>query len=662
MTDYSLDMHQLAANTIRGLTIDAVQKANIGHPGMPMGMADAAVVLWTQFLNFDPKAPHWFNRDRFVLSAGHGSMLLYSLLHLSGYDLSLEELKNFRQWGSETPGHPEFHHTVGVETTTGPLGQGITNGIGMALAERWLAAQYNRPGLDIIDHYTYIIASDGDLMEGISHESSSLAGHLGLGKLIVLYDDNQITIDGSTELSFTEDVKGRYEAYGWHVTEAYGHDPLEVLAAITEARAETERPSLISCRTIIGYGSPNKQGTASAHGEPLGEEEVALTKENLGWPQEPKFYIPDGVYDFMAGDDSAHSDWKRVWKRYQETHPEETAALKAAIAGELPTNWSDILPNFAPGEKLATRASSGKTLNAIAPHVPYLLGGSADLTGSNKTDIKGAKDLSEESFAGRYIRFGVREHGMSGIMNGMALHGGIRPYGGTFLVFSDYLRPTIRLACMMKLPIIYVFTHDSIGLGEDGPTHQPIEHLMSLRAIPDLTVIRPADANETAVAWRAALENDNRPTALVFTRQSVETLDRSQYGSAEGVRQGAYVVSDSEAPQAIIIGTGSEVEIALDAQATLTEKGMATRVVSMPSWELFANQPQAYRDSVLPPDITARVSIEAGVSLGWERHIGQEGISIGLERYGASAPYKTVYEKLGITAHAVVVAVETLLR
>ena len=583
MATYSKEMHNLAANTIRGLTIDAVQKANIGHPGMPMGMADTAVVLWTQFLKHNPKDPHWINRDRFVLSAGHGSMLIYSLLHLSGYNMSIDDIKQFRQWGSKTPGHPESFETEGVETTTGPLGQGITNAIGMALAEKWLAAQYNQPHYELIDHHTYVMASDGDLMEGVSHEASSLAGHLGLGKLIVLYDDNQITIDGSTEIAFTEDVLARYEAYGWQTQRVDGHDPIAVKEAIEQARAETKRPSLIACRTTIGYGSPNMAGTADVHGKPLGEEEVKLTKEKLGWPLEPKFYVPDGVYDFMQGSDDAQQTWEALWDSYRESYPEEATALESALAGELPTNWDEILPTFAAGKQLATRAASGDTLNAIAPHVPYLLGGSADLTGSNNTDIEGAADLTAADFSGRYIRFGVREHAMAGMMNGMALHGGIRPYGGTFLVFSDYLRPSIRLGAMMKLPIIYVFTHDSIGLGEDGPTHQPIEHLMALRAIPNLTVIRPADANETAVAWRAALENKSGPTALVLTRQKLDTMDRTKVAAAENAARGAYVLSDVDDPQVVLIGTGSETQIALDAQAILAERGVAARVVSMPS-------------------------------------------------------------------------------
>jgi transketolase len=651
MTTYSLETHRLAANTIRGLTIDAVQKANIGHPGMPMGMADVAVVLWTQFLRHNPRNPQWPDRDRFVLSAGHGSMLIYSLLHLSGYDLPMSEIMQFRQWGSQTPGHPEYGHTAGVETTTGPLGQGVGNAVGMALAERWLAARFNRPGYEVINHTTYAIAGDGCLMEGVSAEASSLAGHLGLGKLIVLYDDNGITIDGKTDISFTEDVLARFAAYGWQTMRVDGHDPQAVMAAIAEAKGDGERPSLIACRTTIGYGSPNKQGTSHVHGEPLGVEEVARTKENLGWPQTP-FYVADGVYDFMAGSDAAEQDWQTLWAGYQADYPADAALLQSFWDGALPTNWDEILPTFEAGKSLATRASSGITLNAVARHVLYLLGGSADLTGSNKTDLQGAADLTRHDFGGRYIRFGVREHGMGAIMNGMALHGGVRPYGGTFLVFSDYMRHSIRLAALMGAPVIYVFSHDSIGLGEDGPTHQPIEHLMSLRAIPNLTVIRPADATETAVAWRQALTHTSGPTALILTRQNVPTFAATHPDADKG----GYVLRDADNPQVILIGTGSEVHIALAAQEQLAAQGVAARVVSLPSWEIFAAQTAVYRESVLPAAVTARVSIEAGVTFGWERYVGTEGKAIGLDRYGASAPYQVIYEKLGLTADAVVAA------
>ncbi len=656
MTTYNLEKHKLAANTIRGLTMDAVQKANIGHPGMPMGMADVAVVLWTQFLKHNPQDPHWFDRDRFVLSAGHGSMLLYSLLHLSGYDLPMAELMQFRQWGSATPGHPEYGHTSGVETTTGPLGQGITNAIGIALAEKWLAAQFNRPGFDLVDHFTYVIASDGDLMEGVSAEASSLAGHLGLSKLIVLYDDNQITIDGRTDLSFSEDVLARYVAYGWHTSRVDGHDPLAIIAAIQEAQ-EAERPSIIACRTIIGYGSPNKQDTAKAHGEPLGDEEIRLTKQALGWPLEPLFYVPDEVPTFLAGNGEAQAVWEDLWGRYQEAHPELAGEFKRTINGDLPTNWNEIMPTFEVGKALATRASSGMVLNAIAAHVPYLLGGSADLTGSNNTALKGETPLSRDDFSGRYIHFGIREHAMGGMMNGIALHGGVRPYGGTFLVFSDYMRGSIRLAALMGLPVIYVFTHDSIGLGEDGPTHQPIEQLMSLRLIPGLTVIRPCDAVEVAEAWQIALENKSGPTALVLTRQAVPTLNHVQSQITGSVTNGAYVIKQpTRQPEVLLMATGSEVAIALDAEKLLAEQGISAQVVSMPSWELFAAQPDAYKNSVLPPHIKVRVSIEAGVTLGWERYIGDGGTAVGLDRFGASAPYKTIYEKLGLTAEVVVEA------
>ena len=573
MAKYSKDLHNLAANTIRGLTMDAVQKANIGHPGMPMGMADVAVVLWTEFLKHNPQNADWVDRDRFILSAGHGSMLIYSLLHLSGYDLPMEQLKNFRQWGSQTPGHPEFGHTVGVETTTGPLGQGITNAVGFALAERWLAERFNRPKYDIVDHYTYTIAGDGDLMEGISGEASSLAGHLALGKLIVLYDDNGITIDGSTDIAFTEDVLGRYAAYGWHTQEINGHDPLAIIRAINEAKADTKRPSIIACKTHIGYGSPNKQDTSSAHGSPLGEEEIRLTKEALDWPNDPKFYVPDSVYGFMRGDGDAEAAWDKLYTEYEAKFPELAATFKTHWEQPLPDNWDDVLPQFEAGKSVATRGSSGTVLNAIAQELPYLLGGSADLTGSNKTDLKGEAGLTPEDFSGRYIYFGVREHAMGGIMNGMSLHGGVRPYGGTFLVFSDYMRHSVRLAAMMEQPVVYVFTHDSIGLGEDGPTHQPIEHVMSLRLIPNLTVIRPAEATETAVAWKMALENKSGPTALVLTRQGVATFDRTQVAPASGVEKGAYVLNDADDAQVILIGTGSETQLALDAQVLLADKG-----------------------------------------------------------------------------------------
>ena len=656
-----LDRLRLAANAVRALTMDAVQKANSGHPGMPLGTADLAIVLWTQFLKHDPAAPDWSDRDRFVLSAGHGSMLLYSLLHLSGYDLSLDDLRQFRQWGSRTPGHPEHGHTPGVETTTGPLGQGITNAVGLALAESWLAATYNRPDFPIVDHFTYVIAGDGDMMEGISHEACALAGHWGLGKLIVLYDDNHISIDGPTSLSMSEDVPARFTAYGWQTLAVDGHDMAAVAAALQAARAETERPTLIACRTHIGFGSPHKQDTNHAHGEPLGVEEVALTKQALGWPTLEPFFVPDDVYQLLR--DSAessrrrHHAWQDLFRRYAAQYPDLAAQFERAQAGELPDNWQAALPAFPPGGSFATRNASGKVLEALMPVLPTLVGGSADLTGSNKTLVKSLTPFSRANRAGRYLHFGVREHGMGGILNGLTLHGGLRAYGGTFLVFSDYMRGAIRLAALMGLPVVYVLTHDSIGLGEDGPTHQPIEHLMALRAIPGLWVIRPADANETAIAWRLALERADGPTVLALTRQNLPTFD----GPTHAAARGGYILRDSPDPQALLLATGSEVAIAVAAFEQLAAAGISARVVSLPCWELFAAQPEAYRREVLPPHLTARVSIEAGVTLGWERYIGLEGIAIGLDHFGASAPYEELYANFGLTAEAAAHAVRRLL-
>lgn len=660
MSDLPLDIMRLSADTIRTLTMDAVQKANIGHPGMPMGTADLSVVLWTQFLKHDPTAPNWPDRDRFVLSAGHGSMLLYSLLHLTGYPLPLEELKQFRQWDSKTPGHPEYGHTVGVETTTGPLGQGISTAVGMALAERHLAVRYNRPNHTIIDHYTYVIASDGDLMEGVSHEASAIAGHLGLSKLIVLYDDNSITIDGSTALSMSEAVLQRYDAYGWHTQRVDGHDMDAVHAALEVART-ADKPAFIACRTHIGYGSPHKQDTSAAHGSPLGEEEVALTKQALGWSYPEPFTVPDEVYAFMrdsvVAGQTAHLAWGEKLHAYQEVYPDEATQLTAALHGELPENWQEHLPTFEPGTKMATRAASGNVLDAIAPVLSMLVGGSADLTGSNNTRAKSQTTLNRDNYGGSYIHYGVREHGMGAIMNGLYLHGGIRPYGGTFLVFSDYMRGAVRLAALMGIPVIYVFSHDSIGLGEDGPTHQPIEHLPALRAMPNLHVFRPADANETAIGWKMALDRQDGPTALILTRQGVTTISADTSGAARG----GYVIADSDNPQALILATGSEVEIALAAKAQLDEQGIATRVVSLPSWELFEQQSAEYRASIIPAHITARVSIEAAAPFGWERYVGPYGTIIGIDRYGASAPFQTIYKKLGITSEAVVNAINKLL-
>jgi transketolase len=653
---------QLCINTIRMLAADGVERARSGHPGMPMGAAAMAYVLWTRFLRHNPGNPAWPDRDRFVLSAGHGSMLLYSLLHLTGYDLALDELKNFRQWGSKTPGHPEHGITPGVETTTGPLGQGFANGVGMAIAERHLAAVFNRPGHEIVNHFTYAIVSDGDLMEGISHEAASLAGHLGLGKLIYLYDDNHITIEGSTAIAFTEDRLKRFAAYGWHVLQvADGNAPEELADAIAAARQESRRPSFIAVRTHIGYGSPNKQDTAGVHGEPLGAEELRLTKQNLKWPQEPAFYLPEeAVTHFRQAIEKGaqlEDGWQAAFAAYQKAHPDLAARWRQWTAGDLPEAWERDLPVFPPDPKgTATRVASGKVLNAVAAKVTNLMGGSADLAPSTKTLIDTAEDFQSSAFAARNMRFGVREHAMGGILNGMALHGGLIPYGATFLIFSDYMRPAIRLAALMKLQVIYVFTHDSIGLGEDGPTHQPIEQLAALRAIPNLKVVRPCDANETAAAWKTALKNIAGPVALVLTRQNLPVLDRTAAGPADELQKGAYVVREPRTgrPDLLLMASGSEVHVALAAAATLSAKGIAVRVVSMPCWELFDEQPQEYRRALLPPEVTARVAIEAGSPLGWHRYTGSRGWVIGLTHFGASAPYQVLYDKFGLTAAHVV--------
>ncbi|WP_457654644.1 transketolase [Rhodocaloribacter sp.] len=649
------------AGVLRGLAIDAVEQAGSGHPGLPMGMADVAAVLWARRLRHDPRDPQWPDRDRFVLSAGHGSMLLYALLHLTGYDLPMEELMRFRQWGSKTPGHPEYGHTPGVETTTGPLGQGFANGVGMAMAERLLAERFNRDGFPLVDHHTYVLASDGDLMEGLSHEAASLAGHLGLGKLIVLYDDNGISIDGPTALSFTEDVPKRFEAYGWHTMRVDGHDPEAVDAALEAAKAVTDRPTLLACRTVIGFGSPNKAGSASVHGAPLGPDELRRAKEALGLPVEPPFFVPDDVRAFTekAVRDGAErrTAWTRLRDAYAEAFPDEARAFDAFLGGALPEGWEASLPTFAPGERLATRAASGKVLDALAPAVPHLLGGSADLSGSNKTRPAGASFLTRDDFSGRYVHYGVREHAMGAIMNGIALHGGFLPFGGTFLVFSDYMRPAVRMAALMGLPVIFVFTHDSIGLGEDGPTHQPVEHLSSLRAIPGLVTIRPADANETAEAWRAALRRTDGPTALVLTRQKLPVLDRSAAAcTPDCLERGAYILRDAAVPQVLLMASGSEVPIALEAAERLARRRVRARVVSAPSLDLFDAQPAAYRAYVLPPDVRARVAVEAGATQSWRRYTGDYGEVVGLDRFGASAPYETLYERLGLTPEAVVEA------
>lgn len=650
------DLETRAINTIRFLSVDAVQKANSGHPGLPMGDAAMAYTLWSRHLKFAPTFPRWPDRDRFVLSAGHGSMLLYSLLHLTGFDLALEEIKNFRQWGSKTAGHPEHWAAPGIETTTGPLGQGFGNAVGMAIATERLAARYNRPDFPIVDHRIYAIVSDGDLMEGVGSEAASLAGHLRLGRLTFLYDDNRITIDGSTDLTFTEDRGARFEAYGWQVIRVEdGNDVAAVDTALTEARSDP-RPTLIVARTHIGFGLPTRQDTAAAHGEPPGEEEANGAKENLGWPLEPKFFIPDDVArhfkEIGARGQPEVAHWKELFAAYRRAYPELAAEFERTQDGALPSGYANALPVFeADGKGMATRASSGKTLSALAPVLPELIGGSADLTGSNKTDIRGEQPFSRDDRDARYLHFGVREHAMGAILNGLALHGGLIPYGGTFLVFSDYMRPTIRLAAMMGLRVIYVYSHDSIGLGEDGPTHQPIEHLAALRAIPNLFVVRPADANETAVAWSLALERSRGPTALILTRQSIPTLDRSQFGPASGLRKGAYVLADLGAgePELILMASGSEVSLIVEAGRVLAEEGRSVRLVSFPCWEAFASQSPGYQRMILPPQITARVSVEAGVRQGWSQWVGEHGIAIGLDRYGASAPYKQIYEHLGLT-------------
>lgn len=661
MSQVTTSLDELCVNTIRTLSMDAVQAAESGHPGMPMGMADAAYVLWTKFLKHDPVNPDWYNRDRFVLSAGHGSMLLYSLLHLTGYDLPMEELKNFRQLDSQTPGHPEYGYTPGVETTTGPLGQGFATGVGMAMAEAHLAAKFNEENFPITDHYTYGIVSDGDLMEGISQEAASLAGHLGLGKIIYLYDDNEISIDGSTDLAFTEDVEKRFNANDWHTIKIDGHDRDAVEQAIIESQKVTDKPSLIICRTHIGFGSPNKQDSADAHGSPLGEDEITKTKNNLGWDYDEKFYIPDEVLAHFRQEKKkgakAYQQWKELYNDYSEKYPEKEQQFDLAISRELPDNFEDFLPAFDADEKgMATRASSGKVLQPITENIPHMIGGSADLTGSNKTWIDDGGIFSPSNFAGRNIHFGVREHAMGAALNGMTLHGGVIPYGGTFLIFSDYCRPAIRIAALSHIPSIFVFTHDSIGLGEDGPTHQPVEHLASLRAMPHALVLRPADANEVGWCWKAALEHTDGPSLIVLTRQNVPTFARNEENAANNTLRGAYILADSdkEQPDVILMGSGSEVLRAMDAKERLADQNIDARVVSMPSWELFRQQDDEYKQKVLPDEVTARVSIEAAATFGWKEWVGNEGIAIGLDRFGASAPYEDIFQKFDITAERMV--------
>jgi transketolase len=666
------ELDELCIDTIRCLSIDAIQKAKSGHPGMPMGMAPAAYVLWTEFLKYNPRNPKWVNRDRFVLSAGHGCMLLYSLLHLTGYDLPLDELKNFRRWGSRTPGHPEYGHTPGVEVTTGPLGQGIANAVGMAIAGKYLAKRYNRDDFRLLHYRIFVVAGDGCMMEGVSSEASSLAGHLKLDNLIVVYDDNHISIDGNTALSFDEDVAKRYEAYGWFVQTVGGdgNDMNAFRAAIGAARKERDRPSLIKLRTHIGYGSPHRQDTPEAHGQPLGDDEVALTKRRYGWDPEKKFYVPPEVAEYMHGQvakgKALEEKWDALFDRYASRYPSEAEEFRRAASRQLPADWEKIwresVPAFDVAAPVATREAQGKLLDALMPKLPLVIGGSADLTPSNNTRFKGAVDFNPAHREGRYIRYGVREHAMGAVMNGMSVSDMVIPYGGTFFVFSDYMRPALRLASLSKYPVIFVYTHDSIGLGEDGPTHQAVEHLASLRAMPGLITIRPSDATETMAAWKFALEHRSGPVALALTRQKLPVIDRTKFAAAHNLERGGYILIGAPDPSLILIGTGSEVSLALSAYETLNAEGVKARVVSLPSWELFENQPDAYRESVLPAVVTARVGVEAGVKLGWERYIGTRGAFVGMRSYGASAPVEDVFKGFGITAGAVVDAARKVLQ
>lgn len=654
-------------NAIRFLSADAIQKANSGHPGLPMGTAAMAYTIWAKHLKFDPKHVNWADRDRFVLSAGHGSMLLYSLLHLFGYDLSMQELKRFRQWESLTPGHPEYGLTPGVEMTTGPLGQGISSAVGMAIGVEHIAAQFNKPDLTIVDHDIYVIASDGDLMEGVASEAASLAGHLKLGRLIVLYDDNRISIDGSTDLAFSEDCAARFAAYGWQVLHADGNNVDEIDAAIMAAKSD-ERPSIIICRTHIGYGLPTKQDTSSAHGEPPGDEELDAAKQALGWPTEPRFLVPDDVkvhlQSITTQGQQRYAEWSELFDSYRQSYAAEAAEFERRMAGELPEGLAANVPVFPTDAKgLASRVSSGKIINALAQVLPEFMGGSADLTGSNKTGINGEKSFGPDDRSGRYLHYGVREHAMGAVMNGLVLHGGMIPFGGTFLVFSDYMRPAMRLAALMDLRVIYVLTHDSIGLGEDGPTHQPVEHMAALRAIPNLAVFRPADANETAQSWLAALKRTHGPSVLALSRQALPTVDRTKFGAAEGVHQGAYVLAEyGSNPDVVLMASGSEVPIMLDAAQMLDAQGIAVRVVSFPCWELFEEQSNEYQQSVLLPSARLHIAMEAGVSQGWHRWVGTDGVIIGVDRFGASAPFQELYQNLGLTPEHVLAVVQDRLQ
>ncbi len=659
------DLETLAINTIRTLSIDAVEQANSGHPGLPMGAAPMAYTLWMHFLRHNPQNPQWPNRDRFVLSAGHGSMLIYSLLHLTGYDVSLDEIKNFRQWGSITAGHPEYHLTPGVETTTGPLGQGAATAVGMALAESYLAKYFNRENHQVVDHYTYALVSDGDLMEGVAMEASALAGHWGLHKLIYLYDANEITLDGPARMTFTENIRLRYESWGWNVLHVYeGNDTASIAHALETARAQTEKPTIIIINTTIGYGSPNKAGTSKAHGSPLGKEEVRLTKEYYGWPQEA-FYIPgEALEHFRSSVERGaeyEAEWQQTFDAWRTAYPDLAQQWDDAYSNRLPEGWDADLPVYETGKQIATRNASGEVLNAIAKHIPTMIGGDADLAGSTKTLIKGGENTGPGNGAERNIRYGVREHGMGAITNGLAAHGGIiRPYSATFLTFSDYMRPAMRIASLMAVPSVYVFTHDSIGLGEDGPTHQPVEHVMSLRAIPQLYVFRPADANETAGAWHTTMMLEYSTAALIFTRQDLPVLENAER-IREGVAHGGYVLADCDGtPQVILLSSGSEVHIAHDAYKQLMNEGIKTRVVSLPCWELFNEQDETYRESVLPAGVTRRVSIEAGITLGWQKYVGTQGVTIGIDKFGASAPYERIYEEYGLTPAHVADAARSL--
>ncbi len=661
-------LDELCVNTIRFLSADGVQKAKSGHPGMPIGMAPAAYVLWTRHMRYSPANPLWHNRDRFVLSGGHGSMLLYSLLHLTGYDMSLDDLKSFRQWGSKTPGHPEYDPSLGIEATTGPLGQGISNAVGMAIAQKYLADYFNREGFPIVDYKVYVFAGDGDLQEGVSGEASSLAGHLGLDNLVVIYDDNHISIDGPTELSFTEDRAKRYEAYGWYVQEVGGdgNDMKRFEKALINAKSEVERPSIIKLRTHIAYGSPNMQDTAEAHGSPLGEEEIRLMKERFGWDPERTFHVPDEVREHMGQaverGKEAEEQWNALFESYEKEHPDLAKAFRNAAEGKLPVKIDSLLPTFDVSKPLATRQASGQVLSALMPQIPLVLGGSADLTPSNNTQFKGAEDFQKDAPGGRYIRYGVREHAMGAILNGINLSGLLRAYGGTFMVFSDYMRGAVRVAALSKYPTIFVWTHDSIGIGEDGPTHQPVEHFAALRAIPNLLVFRPADANETAHAWKYALEHRDGPVALLLTRQGVPVIDQRKLASASNISRGAYILTSRGKPDVVLLATGSEVAIALEAAKMLEADGLSPQVVSMPCWKLFDKQDDKYKNSVIPRDVKARVAVEAGVEMGWRKWLGDDGVFVGMMGFGASAPGKVCFQEFGLTAENVAAAARDLVR